>query len=81
LWTHYGRQPHFAETKRPPSTVGSKAYIIRWGGWRAALSAFIKYVNQEPQQTPVQSIKKAESKSLQLTSSTPRMHNPVTSNT
>lgn len=49
LWTHYGRQPNFAELKRPPSTVGSKAYILRWGGWRAALGAFIKYVNQEPQ--------------------------------
>jgi hypothetical protein len=49
LWTHYGRQPNFAELKRPPSSVGSKAYISRWGGWRAALGAFIKYVNQEPQ--------------------------------
>jgi len=48
LWTHYGRQPNFAELKRPPSTVGSKAYILRWGGWRAALGAFIKYVNQDP---------------------------------
>jgi len=51
LWTHYGRQPNFAELKRPPSTVGSKAYLTRWGGWRAALGAFIKYVNQEPQET------------------------------
>jgi hypothetical protein len=48
LWTHYGRQPHFAELNRPPSTVGSKAYLVRWGGWRAALAAFIKYVNQAP---------------------------------
>ncbi|HXU92202.1 MAG TPA: HNH endonuclease [Gallionella sp.] len=49
LWTHYGRQPNFAELNQPPSTVGSKAYIRRWGGWRAALGAFIKYINQEPQ--------------------------------
>lgn len=49
LWTHYGRQPNFAELNQPPSTVGSKAYVLRWGGWRAALGAFIKYVNQEPQ--------------------------------
>ena len=48
LWTHYGRQPSFAELNRLPSTVGSKAYVRRWGGWRAALGAFIKYVNQEP---------------------------------
>lgn len=51
LWTHYGRQPNFAELNKPPSKVGSKAYVLRWGGWRAALSAFIKYVNQEPNHT------------------------------
>jgi hypothetical protein len=45
LWTHYGRQPHFGELKHPPSAVGPKAYILRWGGWRAALSAFVKNVN------------------------------------
>ncbi len=52
LWTHYGRQPKFGELKHPPSTVGPKAYIIRWGGWRAALSAFVRRVN-EPDATPV----------------------------
>ena len=46
LWTHYGRQPHFGELKLHPSTVGAKAYIRRWGGWRAALSAFVKQVNE-----------------------------------
>jgi hypothetical protein len=46
LWTHYGRQPHFAELRRPPSTVGPKAYVRRWGGWRAALGAFVKQVNK-----------------------------------
>lgn len=45
LWTHYGRQPHFGELRHPPSTVGPKAYTLRWGGWRAALSAFVKKVN------------------------------------
>jgi hypothetical protein len=46
LWSHYGRQPKFGELRHSPSTVGPKAYIIRWGGWRAALSAFVKRVNQ-----------------------------------
>jgi hypothetical protein len=46
LWTHYGRQPHFGELRHSPSTVGPKAYILRWGGWRAALSAFVKQVNE-----------------------------------
>lgn len=51
LWTHYGRQPRFGELKRPPSVVGPKAYIRRWGGWRAALSAFVKKVN-DPNESP-----------------------------
>lgn len=46
LWTHYGRQPHFGELRYSPSTVGPKAYVRRWGGWRAALSAFVKQVNE-----------------------------------
>jgi len=49
LWTHYGRQPFFGELKQPPSVVGSKAYILRWGGWRAALSAFVKHINESPE--------------------------------
>ena len=49
LWTHYGRQPKFSELNRHPSTVGSKAYVRRWGGWRRALGAFIEYVEQPTQ--------------------------------
>jgi len=48
LWTHYGRQPTIHELKVPPSKVGPKAYIGRWGGWRPALAAFIKHVNEAP---------------------------------
>jgi hypothetical protein len=51
LWTHYGRQPHFAELNRRPSTVGSKAYVRRWGGWRVALAAFVKRVNETEEST------------------------------
>ena len=46
LWTHYGRQPIFGELKYPPSVVGPKAYIRRWGGWRAAITAFVKSINE-----------------------------------
>lgn len=49
LWTHYGRQPTFGELKQSPSVVGPKAYTRRWGGWRAALSAFVKQVNESPE--------------------------------
>lgn len=44
LWAHYGRQPVFADLNKPPSTVGSKAYVRRWRGWRQALRAFIEHV-------------------------------------
>lgn len=64
LWTHYGRQPNFAELKRPPSKVGSKAYILRWGGWRAALSAFIKYINQAPETTAIATVQKSSTETL-----------------
>ena len=46
LWTHYGRQPNIDELKHPPSEVGPKAYIRRWGGWRSALAAFVRKVNE-----------------------------------
>jgi hypothetical protein len=47
VWTALGRQPNYAELKSPPSTVGPKAYILRWGSWRKALQAFIDRVNQD----------------------------------
>lgn len=45
LWTHYGRPPQHDEMNHAPSVVGSKAYILRWGTWRKALSAFVARVN------------------------------------
>lgn len=54
LWTHYGRQPVFAELKTPPSTVGPKAYIRRWGGWRAALAAFVERINKQSDDSPTE---------------------------
>lgn len=75
LWTHYGRQPNFAELKRPPSKVGSKAYILRWGGWRAALSAFIKYINQTPETKVIVAVQKSSTETLAVqtpTDITPR---------
>lgn len=52
LWTHYGRQPQYRELKRPPSTVGPKAYVLRWGSWRKALAAFVEWANAEEQDEP-----------------------------
>lgn len=54
LWPHYGRQPHFAELNQPPSKVGSKAYVRRWGGWRRALAAFVAQVSQVGSEVPLE---------------------------
>jgi transposase len=76
LWTHYGRQPNFAELNQLPSKVGSKAYISRWGGWRAALSAFVKHINQEVTATDATTITPAPKTEMPLiptdTNITPR---------
>ena len=47
VWTALGRQPFYSDIKKPPSRVGSKAYIRRWGSWRKALAAFVDRVNQD----------------------------------
>lgn len=47
VWTILGRQPAFSEIERPPSRVGTKAYVSRWGSWRKALAAFVERVNQD----------------------------------
>jgi hypothetical protein len=52
VWTHYGRPPQYQEMKLPPSTVGPKAYIGRWGTWNRALHAFVERVNHEPEVQP-----------------------------
>ena len=52
LWTYHGRQPHYHELKEPPSKVGPKAYVLRWGSWRGALAAFVEWANAEDQDDP-----------------------------
>lgn len=47
LWTHYGRQPYYRETLKAPSTVGPKAYVLRWGNWRKTLKAFVDWANAD----------------------------------
>lgn len=44
VWTHYGRPPRHSEMAKPPSVVGAKAYVRRWGAWRKALAAFVERV-------------------------------------
>ncbi len=49
VWTYYGRPPQHKEMSRPPSAVGPKAYVLRWGTWNKALHAFVQQVNDDLQ--------------------------------
>jgi hypothetical protein len=50
VWTHYGRPPQYREMGQPPSEVGGKAYVKRFGSWNKALAAFVERVNAEPEE-------------------------------
>ncbi len=45
LWTLLGRQPKYGEVISPNSKFNGSTYARRFGSWRAALEAFIEYVN------------------------------------
>jgi len=47
LWTLLGRQPKYGEVISPNSKFNGSTYARRFGSWRAALEAFIDYVNSE----------------------------------
>jgi hypothetical protein len=47
VWTHLGRPPMHKEMSEPPSTVGGKAYMRRFGTWNKALAAFVERVKRD----------------------------------
>lgn len=51
VWTHLGRQPRYREMNAPPSDVGGKAYVGRWGTWVKALEAFVERVTTDDMAT------------------------------
>jgi hypothetical protein len=53
VWVYYGRQPKIGELKTPPSTIGPKPYVGRWGSWRAALHAFAAMANEDSVAPPL----------------------------
>jgi len=71
VWTHYGRQPQHDEMKVQPSTVGPKAYVLRWGTWMKAIYAFVERVNQEPSVPAAQPAKVVESSVVDKTPGKP----------
>jgi 5-methylcytosine-specific restriction endonuclease McrA len=49
IWTTLGRQPKHDEihSKAVPSTYSATTYRRRFGTWRKALEAFVKYANED----------------------------------
>lgn len=47
LWIQLGRQPTTTDIKNGNSKYSLNTYTRRFGGWRNALSEFIKYINSE----------------------------------
>jgi 5-methylcytosine-specific restriction endonuclease McrA len=45
VWIALGRQPRQEDMRLPPSTAGHSTYKRRYGSWRKALEAFVRYVN------------------------------------
>jgi HNH endonuclease/Homing endonuclease associated repeat len=52
VWMAKGRQPVFRDMARAPSRYGAAVYADRFGGWRNALSEFIKLVGSEQPESP-----------------------------
>jgi HNH endonuclease/Homing endonuclease associated repeat len=55
VWQHYGRQPRRSELARQPSIVSQGPYNRRFGGWTAALEAFVSYANSAEIESPTSS--------------------------
>ena len=73
VWTHYGRPPKHREMNQPPSEVGAKAYVLRWGTWHKALEVFVKRVNSDiPELTPTPEIENKQSSTNIKTKRGPR---------
>lgn len=45
LWAHFGRQPRYAELTADTSRFSPDTYKRRYGGWRNALEAFVRWAN------------------------------------
>lgn len=46
LWTALGRRPGYDDLRRPPSRIGPRAYVTRFGTWRRALAVFVAWAEE-----------------------------------
>jgi hypothetical protein len=47
VWVKLGRQPRYSEVLKPLSKYSVDTYADRFGTWRKALEAFVKYINDD----------------------------------
>lgn len=47
IWIKLGRQPTYSDIRAGISQYSAHAYAEHFGGWRGALEAFVKYINEE----------------------------------
>ncbi len=48
IWRRLGRQPRRSEVAPGASAISRSVYENRFGSWRKALQAFVKWINEEP---------------------------------
>ena len=47
VWIKLGRQPTITDVKNGEFSYAQNTFVRRFGGWRGALEAFVKYINSE----------------------------------
>lgn len=61
VWIKLGRQPTMTDVKNGEFSFGQNTFTRRFGGWRGTLEAFVKYINSEDEQKPINDIIEGES--------------------
>jgi len=51
VWITLGRQPKYAEIKKPLSKFSAGTYDNRFGSWGKALKQFVKYINSDKEES------------------------------
>jgi len=76
VWRHLGRQPRREETCKPLSSFDGSSYERRFGSWRKALEAFIRFINKAEQDgdVPVEAISGVEPSDAVKTSTRSTRH-------
>ena len=52
LWVRIGGQPNYSDVQKPNCNYHITTYERRFGSWRAALEAFVSYMNEKDTPSP-----------------------------